>query len=79
MQRWDPRDAVAIVTGASSGIGYELSILLAKRGATVIAVARREDRLQYLVEQARETSGKVIPFAGDITDLETRDAIIQPS
>jgi len=42
---WKPQDAVAIVTGASSGIGRALAIGLLNRGSYVIAVARRRDRL----------------------------------
>ena len=72
---WDPNDAIAVVTGASSGIGYCLSELLVERGATVIAVARRGERLQQLVESAKP--GKVVPVAGDITDPDIRAQIVQ--
>jgi short-subunit dehydrogenase len=41
----------ALVTGASSGIGREFALQLARRGCAVLAVARREDRLQALVEE----------------------------
>ncbi len=77
MKRWEPNQAISIVTGASSGIGYSLSQLLAERGATVIAVARREERLQALVESARDWPGRIISFAGDITCEETRRQAMQ--
>jgi short-subunit dehydrogenase len=41
-------NAVALVTGASSGIGYETALAFARRGARVVGVARREDRLREL-------------------------------
>lgn len=44
----DYRGQIAVVTGASSGLGRRLALDLAGRGATVIAVARREDRLKEL-------------------------------
>lgn len=63
--RWKPDQAVAIVTGASSGIGYSLCRLLKQRGTRVVAVARRGDRLDQLTRESG--SGEVIPVVGDIT------------
>lgn len=68
--RWNPDGAVAIVTGASSGIGRSLCLLLAQRGATVIAVARRRERLAELADCP--AVGTVIPMVGDLTDPEVR-------
>ncbi|MGB7329333.1 MAG: SDR family NAD(P)-dependent oxidoreductase [Rubripirellula sp.] len=72
--RWNPEDAVAIVTGASSGIGRCLCELLSDRGANVIAVARRADRLATLSN--RPTAGRIIPLVGDVTDDQSRQTII---
>jgi NAD(P)-dependent dehydrogenase (short-subunit alcohol dehydrogenase family) len=47
----DYRGAVAVVTGASSGLGRRLAVDLARAGASVVGVARREDRLQALVAE----------------------------
>jgi gluconate 5-dehydrogenase len=47
----DYRGQVAVVTGASSGLGRRLAVDLAAAGATVIGVARREDRLRALVDE----------------------------
>jgi short-subunit dehydrogenase len=55
---------LAIVTGASSGIGLELARQLAGRGLRVLAVARRRERLDAL---AAETKDAVVPLALDIT------------
>ena len=62
----------AIVTGASSGIGREIVRQLAAAGARVVAVARREDRLQTLAEECAEAAGNVVAVAGDITDPSVR-------
>lgn len=72
--RWKPKDAVAIVTGASSGIGRCLSERLVDAGATVVAVARRGDRIAELAPSNRD---KVIPVIGDITEETVRHKIIQ--
>lgn len=58
---------VAIVTGASSGMGREIAKLFALEGAKVIAVARRKERLEEL---AGESDGSIIPFPADVTDDE---------
>lgn len=77
MKRWDPCDATVVLTGASSGIGYNLALLLAGRGATVFAVARRESRLSTLVETGRDLAGKIVSFVGDITQEETRRGVLE--
>lgn len=79
MPRFDPKGAVVILTGASSGIGRELCQMLAARGANVVATARREDRLIDL----RDTIGREFPSAqpieilpGDITDPSLRRRLV---
>ncbi|MEM6363978.1 MAG: SDR family NAD(P)-dependent oxidoreductase [Planctomycetota bacterium] len=69
--RWNPAGAVTIVTGASSGIGRELSILLCEHGATVLAVARRQDRLEALAAIAGKS---LIPVVGDVTQKSVRQS-----
>lgn len=57
---------VALVTGASSGIGAAAAIALAAAGATVAMSARRKDRLDELVEQIEAAGGKALALPGDM-------------
>ena len=66
----------AIVTGASSGIGRAIALELARQGATVVLVARRQDRLDELAEQIAAHGGRAECVAGDVTDPQTRQASI---
>ena len=69
-------DKVAIVTGASSGIGYETARALARRGAVVVAVARREERLQRLVEDLRRHSPGSSYCCGDLSSSEFAEHVV---
>lgn len=51
---------ISVVTGASSGMGREITKLFAQEGATVISVVRRKERLDELVEACTDCTGKVI-------------------
>lgn len=68
-----------LLTGASSGIGAELALLLAKEGANITLLARRKDRLQRLAEKIGQqfSSRKVLVIDGDITDPDVRHRAIQ--
>jgi NAD(P)-dependent dehydrogenase (short-subunit alcohol dehydrogenase family) len=76
LYRADPKDGVAWVTGASSGIGRALSLELAARGYTVAVTARSEDKLASLAEEASGLAGRVIPFPGDVTDEAAMAALV---
>jgi short-subunit dehydrogenase len=65
-------NAVALVTGASSGIGYETALAFARRGARVVGVARREDRLRALVAVCDGASY----LAGDLGERAFAEAIV---
>lgn len=66
-----------VVTGASSGMGWTIAMQFAAEGATVIAVARRKERLEQLVEQAKDLPGKILPYPGDISSKEVNEGMIE--
>ena len=66
-----------IVTGASSGMGYEIALEFAKEGAVVIAVARRAERLEELAKSAEGFVGKILPYAGDISSQAVNEGMIE--
>src|SRR3954452_11484146 len=59
---------VALVTGASSGLGARFARVLAAAGAKVAAAARRVDRLESLAAEIRSAGGECEPVALDMTD-----------
>jgi clavulanate-9-aldehyde reducatase len=67
---------VALVTGASSGIGQATATALAARGASVALVARRTERLDELAAQIREGGGQTVTITADVTDeAQARQAV----
>ncbi|CQR49806.1 SDR family oxidoreductase [Haloferax massiliensis] len=67
---------IAIVTGASSGIGEATAKALASRGARVVVAARRENELQELQSQIEAEDGDALVVPTDITDDEDIDALV---
>lgn len=70
------QDKVAIVTGASSGIGRAAAKLFSAEGATVILNARGEPALQEVADAIRSQGGKVHIVVGDVSRLETHDELV---
>ena len=68
---------VAVVTGASSGIGEATAEALAAEGAAVVVAARREDRLADLVERIRGNGGRVLAAVCDVADENQAHGLIQ--
>jgi len=61
-------DRVAVVTGASSGIGTGLAAMLAAEGARVVLAARRTEELERVAGTIRRAGGMAVPVVTDITD-----------
>ena len=69
-------DKVAIVTGASSGLGHHFAVALARAGAKVALGARRVDRLQEVVAEIEGFDGRALAVALDVTDSDSvREAV----
>jgi NADP-dependent 3-hydroxy acid dehydrogenase YdfG len=71
----DLTDTVAIITGASSGIGEATAHRLAQEGASVALAARREDRLQSLRNDIEADGGSAIVCPTDVTDRQQVQAL----
>jgi NAD(P)-dependent dehydrogenase (short-subunit alcohol dehydrogenase family) len=67
---------VAIVTGASSGIGRATAKLFAEEGARVVVAARRQDELEALVAEIEDTHGTAVALAGDVRDEAYAKALV---
>lgn len=59
---------IAVITGASSGMGRASALLLAARGARVALLARRRVALEEVAAEIRRTGGEALPLACDVTD-----------
>jgi len=71
------RDQVAVVTGASAGIGKALALQLAALGAKVVIAARRLDRLEQVAEECRQGGGSVLTVQTDVSDEPQCRALIE--
>jgi NADP-dependent 3-hydroxy acid dehydrogenase YdfG len=68
---------VALVTGASSGIGEATAKRLAAEGATVAVAARRLDRLEKLAREIDDAGGKALAIEADVTDRAAAEALVE--
>ncbi|GGM65060.1 NADP-dependent 3-hydroxy acid dehydrogenase YdfG [Halarchaeum rubridurum] len=68
---------VAIVTGASSGIGSATAASLASRGASVVLAARRESELEDVAARIEDTDGEALVVPTDVTEDDDIDALVE--
>jgi NADP-dependent 3-hydroxy acid dehydrogenase YdfG len=67
---------IALVTGASSGIGQATAIALGAAGAAVLAVARRADRLEATIEKIQSAGGRGVALAGDVSEESFASSVV---
>jgi NADP-dependent 3-hydroxy acid dehydrogenase YdfG len=70
-------DLVAVVTGASSGIGEATSLALARSGYAVALAARRADRIDEIAKQINDSGGQAIAVPTDVADEAACRALLQ--
>lgn len=70
------KNKVAIVTGASSGIGRAVAKLFAENGATVVGVGRSEKELYSLRDELKDAVGSLRPHLADVLEVSQLDRIV---
>src|SRR5271154_4592543 len=70
-------DKVALVTGASRGLGKAIALALAAEGASIAAVARSEEALTETISAIRATGGVAEPYALDVSNDVVADATVE--
>jgi NADP-dependent 3-hydroxy acid dehydrogenase YdfG len=67
---------VALITGASSGIGAATARVLSAAGSSVVLLARREDRIRDLAQELITRGGRALAVTGDVTDRAALDSAV---
>src|SRR5271167_1004616 len=73
---FEVRGAVAVVTGASSGLGRRFALDLAGRGATVVGLARRSELLSGLADEMQRRSSESTTITCDVSDTDHYGAVL---
>ncbi|WP_210583121.1 SDR family NAD(P)-dependent oxidoreductase [Streptomyces sp. GESEQ-35] len=71
------QSTVALITGASSGIGRATALRLAEEGATVALVGRRKDRVEELAKTVTDQGGRALAIPADVTDADAAAATVR--
>ncbi|WP_173434906.1 SDR family NAD(P)-dependent oxidoreductase [Sharpea azabuensis] len=75
---FDLKDQVALVTGASAGLGVQMAKALASHGAKIVALARRKEKVEAVAKSISEEFGvEAIGLQCDITDTKRVDEVIE--
>src|SRR5512145_564365 len=70
------KDKVAVITGASRGIGRSIALILAGEGAKIVASARNSAELEKLVAEISGKGGEAIAVAGDVAVTADADRLV---
>ena len=70
-------DKIAIVTGASTGLGYGSALALAHAGADVVVTSRSQERVEPVAAEIRQMGRRALPLALEVTCLESIDAMVK--
>lgn len=73
----DFKNQVALIVGASSGMGRTLALRLAAEGAQVVATARRQDKLDSLAAEITQAGGRCLAIAADAQDPAAAEQMVQ--
>lgn len=76
LYRADPKDGVAWITGASTGIGRQVAIDLARKGYKVIATASHANKFEGIEDETKGLPGSVVPLVCDVTDEAAMDRMV---
>jgi short-subunit dehydrogenase/thioester reductase-like protein len=70
-------EKTVLVTGSSRGVGHSVALQAAEAGATVLLVARDEDRLQSVAREIREAGGEAHVYPADLSSFDQVDALAE--